>query len=466
MSEKKIYIYHTNDIHSNLTYWPRLANELVKKREMREQNGDFVLAFDIGDASDRVHPLTEATDGRAITSLLNEGKYDAVTIGNNEGITNSKAQLNQLYQDADFSVILMNLFDKETGERPQWAEAFKIYDTSWGDRIGVFGLTTPLYNTYDKLGWKVTNPVKETQEFFKQHHHKADFWILLSHLGIEVDRFLSKLFPIPLIIGAHSHHVLQAGEKVAASTLAGAGQFGQWLGEITIGRAHNKLSIEQTRLFNSEEDLQAVANEMAKSQFYTAYGHQLLQKETLASIPQTLKADWYGQSSLADIALEAIADFTGTEAALLNAGLFMADIPAGTVTADELHQTLPHPIRVMRCEMKGTHLIAFIQKMTEIDERMMTRPVRGYGFRGRVFGKMCMKGISICENKVYWQGKRVQANLNYQFAAIDYFSFLPIFDILNTYSKQEVIFPDFIRTVVGNYLAKEFPAQVNNIESE
>ena len=77
MSDEKVYIYHTNDIHSNLTYWPRIANELQEKRAIREEHGDFVLAFDMGDASDRVHPLTEATDGQAISELLNDGQYDA-----------------------------------------------------------------------------------------------------------------------------------------------------------------------------------------------------------------------------------------------------------------------------------------------------------------------------------------------------------------------------------------------------
>ncbi len=111
MSNEKLYIYHTNDIHSDLTYWPRLANELREKRTIREENGDMVLVFDLGDASDRFNPLTEATNDQAITRLLNQGYYDAVTIGNNEGITNTKVELNQLYNEANFSVILTNLFD-------------------------------------------------------------------------------------------------------------------------------------------------------------------------------------------------------------------------------------------------------------------------------------------------------------------------------------------------------------------
>ena len=46
--------------------------------------------FDIGDYVDRSHPFTEGTIGKGNTQLLNEAGYDAVTIGNNEGITMSK----------------------------------------------------------------------------------------------------------------------------------------------------------------------------------------------------------------------------------------------------------------------------------------------------------------------------------------------------------------------------------------
>src|SRR5699024_8589520 len=129
MPDEKVYIYHTNDIHSNLTFWPRIAQELQNKRAIHEQKGEDVFVFDIGDATDRVNPLTEATNGQAITELLNEGKYDGVTIGNNEGITNSKEELNHLYKKAKFPVILTNLFDLETEKYPEWATPYQVFKT-------------------------------------------------------------------------------------------------------------------------------------------------------------------------------------------------------------------------------------------------------------------------------------------------------------------------------------------------
>lgn len=457
MSNEKLYIYHTNDIHSDLTYWPRLANELREKRTIREENGDMVLAFDLGDASDRFNPLTEATNGQAITRLLNQGYYDAVTIGNNEGITNTKVELNQLYNEANFSVILTNLFDNETGKIPNWADPYKVYETPWGARIGVFGLTTPLYHTYDKLGWKVTNPMKQAQEFYKNHQHEADFWILLSHLGINEDRFLSKLLPIPLIIGAHTHHALHNGEIVAGTMLTGAGQFGNWLGEIVIGKEHDQMKVESVRLINTETDIDPVVNETAILQNYVNKGKKLLQKEELADIPKPFLHSWNEQNELAEITLDAIADFAGTDVVVLNAGLFMADIKSGVVTAIDLHQALPHPIRVMKCKIKGQHLVQFAKEIQRIDAKMINQPVKGFGFRGRVFGKMCLKGLSIENNEVKWLGQSIVKDKIYEVATIDYFSFLPFLNTLNAHSEQEFLFPEFLRTIVGNYLKKRFP---------
>ncbi len=460
MPNEKIYIYHTNDLHSDLTYWPRIAQELREKRMIREEHGDIVLAFDIGDASDRVHPLTEATNGQAITELLNEGNFDSVTIGNNEGITNSKEELNQLYDNANFQVVVTNLFDTETGQVPKWLAPYKIIETPAGKRIGVFGLTAPLTETYKQLGWEVTNPIQQTQQFFKAHQEEADFWILLSHLGLHEDRLLSKLFPIPLILGAHSHHVLLNGEKSGASTLAGAGQFGHWLGEIVISAGHGGLGIENVRLINTEKDIQSVNDEVAMVKEYQQHGHRLLRQKKIAHLSQDYPADWLQHTSLIELVLDAVADFVGTDAAILNAGLLMGDLKKGLVTADDLHRILPHPIRLMRCEIQGKYLQKLVEEIENIDVKMINRPVKGFGFRGKVFGKLCLKGMSIVRGQLLWNNQAIDSEKIYTIATIDYFSFLPFFDILNTYSTQETLFPDFLRIVVGNYLEKKFPVKI------
>lgn len=118
---EKITILHTNDIHSHFENWPRIRRFILRRREqLNKHPNTTVLTFDLGDAIDRAHPLTEVTNGKANVELLNQIHYDAVTIGNNEGLTNTHEQLNELYTDANFDVVLANILDSKTRQIPKW----------------------------------------------------------------------------------------------------------------------------------------------------------------------------------------------------------------------------------------------------------------------------------------------------------------------------------------------------------
>ena len=84
-----IHIYHTNDVHSHFENWPQINHFLSQRKQQAADNGEACFLFDIGDHIDRSHPFTEGTEGKGNNELLNEAGYDAVTIGNNEGITMS-----------------------------------------------------------------------------------------------------------------------------------------------------------------------------------------------------------------------------------------------------------------------------------------------------------------------------------------------------------------------------------------
>ncbi|MCB2621777.1 bifunctional metallophosphatase/5'-nucleotidase, partial [Listeria monocytogenes] len=75
---------------------------LKAKRTAADKEHQAALVFDIGDFLDRVHPLTEGTNGLANTALLNQLPYDVVTFGNNEGPTLAHEDLDKLYEHAVF----------------------------------------------------------------------------------------------------------------------------------------------------------------------------------------------------------------------------------------------------------------------------------------------------------------------------------------------------------------------------
>ncbi|MGO2223400.1 MAG: metallophosphoesterase, partial [Leuconostoc falkenbergense] len=185
-----IHILHTNDIHSHLENWPRIARFLHEKQMSYSE----AFTFDIGDAIDRLHPLTDASMGWANIELMNNCHYDGVTIGNNEGLVLSHEALNHLYDKANFDVLLANLKELPNDSQPKWAQKYKILTTDLGTKIGVLGLTVPYELTYPPLGWR-PHDVDDTLDYFLPIlRDKTDVVILLSHLGLPTDERLARKY--------------------------------------------------------------------------------------------------------------------------------------------------------------------------------------------------------------------------------------------------------------------------------
>src|SRR5690625_2105086 len=151
---EKIYFYYTNDLHSDFNYWPKIVNYFNESRKKRTKRGEPHFLVDIGDHIDRVHPSAEAFMGKGNVKLLNEAKYDLVTIGNNEGITLAHEDLFNLYDEADFDVVCSKLFSK-TNREPEWLNRIIYKQTDSNITIAFIGLTAAFNPFYNLLNWQV-----------------------------------------------------------------------------------------------------------------------------------------------------------------------------------------------------------------------------------------------------------------------------------------------------------------------
>lgn len=231
---EKLHIYHTNDLHSHFENWPAIVDYIQTQRQKHAAEHEEVLLFDIGDHVDRFHPVSEASFGKANVELLNRLHYDAVTIGNNEGITLPHQELDTLYDHAEFPVIVSNLYDMD-GNRPPWAQPYWIKTLKSGIAIAVLGVTVPYYPIYAQLDWKVTDAFESIAAVLKEVKGKADITILLSHLGILDDQQAAEAFPeIDLILGSHTHHLLEDGMMIDGVLLACAEKYGNYAGHVEI----------------------------------------------------------------------------------------------------------------------------------------------------------------------------------------------------------------------------------------
>ncbi|PKR83884.1 bifunctional metallophosphatase/5'-nucleotidase [Heyndrickxia camelliae] len=451
---EQVHIYHTNDIHSHFENWPKISSFLNKERKLYGYKADenFFL-FDIGDHADRWHPYTEGTLGKGNVRLLNELDYTAVTIGNNEGITLAHDELDTLYEDAAFDVLIANLFDR-SGKRPEWAIPSKIYNTKNGIKIGVVAVTAYFRKLYEILGWQLTEPIPELAKELQSLKQEADIIIVLSHLGIHDDEKIAILHPeIDVILGGHTHHVLPKGKVIAQTLLAAAGKHGNYVGAVTLelDTERKKILTKKARLFETKY-LPSPADELFEVSLLHEKGKKILET-FLVDIPEDLHTQWFEPSPLPKMLCEAINEWCHSDCALINAGLLLGDLNKGTVTRYDIHSILPHPINPCLIELSGTELKEILHQT--LDPKWPPFELKGLGFRGKVLGNFVYHNIHLDNDVFYINNQPLEEGQIYKLGTVDMYTFGHLFPILLN-AKKQYFMPEFIRDVMTWKLQKEF----------
>lgn len=474
----KLNILHTNDLHGHLENWPTIREYLKQQKALFEAKDEPVLLVDVGDALDSVHPLVESTQGEIMVDLFNEVGYDIVTIGNNEGLNFTNAQLDYLYSHASYDVTLANLLDSQTYNYPKWAQPL-LYRVIEGKRLAFIGLTAP-YATYTLNGYELIDPYDALEEQLRnisRSSETVDLIVVLSHLGISEDRMIAKMYPqIDLILGSHTHHVLTQGEEVYQSTLAASGRYGNYVGLVELEllpeqpKRHWKQATKKWKINCSVKTIEQLTSltGIAQTDYYENIGRQTLKQQPIASTPHGFSATALsGKHSFIEMALKALTEYTDTSLAILSSGLFLSDLPSVIVSNNDLHEALPHPMHIATLTFTGEHLVRLLEEMASQEEDLKFRMISGMGFRGKIFGELVMRGLRYDIERGEWlcQNAPIDDYRTYQIAIVDHYWFIPFFPTIAKYGSPRLLFPDFLRHVVADYLGKIYPL-VERIDEE
>ncbi|WP_080875126.1 bifunctional metallophosphatase/5'-nucleotidase [Oceanobacillus timonensis] len=463
MSEEKIYLYYTNDLHSNFEQWPRVAAFLKEKRGLREENKEAYFTVDIGDHVDRSHPVTEASDGLANVELLNEAGYDVVTLGNNEGITLSHQELYQLYDEADFQVVCSNLFSRDQFT-PFWLKRTLSLTTESGVRIGFFGLTAPFNAFYELLDWHVENEFDMIDRYLEELKKESDVIVLLSHLGISVDQEISRRYPdIDVIIGGHTHHLLEEGETVNRTLITAAGKHCYYAGEVELVWNHEKKKVvfkkaNAIRLQDSAKDLETEAHLQQLSEQANHYLNQVV-----ANVDQPLEVKWFAETPIIQSLTKVLGRWTNADISMLNAGVLLHSLPAGPITKGDIHRICPHPINPVLVDLRGDQIVETVR--AALSPAFTELKLKGFGFRGEILGKMIFSGIQVetafhrnggeYVKQVYTEdGYPIHPDKVYYVATADTFTFGQLLPEIARSAKKQYFVPEFLRDLL-TYAVKQ-----------
>ena len=453
---KRLYLYHSNDLHSHFQQWPKIISyfQNVRSRHFKYQESAFF--FDIGDHMDRANPITEATHGKANIELMNRAGYHDVTIGNNEGITLPHQSLNSLYEKATFNVLVANLFDHD-GNRPHWLKPYSIYSLDNGLKVGVIGVTVAFQTFYDLLGWEVKDPLMILPEVVKEVRQHADVVILLSHLGINDDeRVAEEIEGIDVILGGHTHHLFKHGAFRKGTLLAAAGKYGNYIGEVIL-----TIDIDKKEVINKEayvvsmesiQECKETTNQLVQLE---AASREILQEE-IVTLKEDLNLSWFEPSPVTDLLSEALKEWCDTEIAMVNAGVILEPLLKGKVTRADLHRICPHPINPCKVVLKGDELKEVI--LYAFTEKIQKLKFKGFGFRGEVMGRMIFSGIEVKTEKladgithvqdIKVLGEPIDIHKHYSIATLDMFTFGNLFPELTQAKEKQYFLPEMLRDIL------------------
>lgn len=259
-------LYHTNDFHNHLT-----EAQAARLRLLRESAEDEAVLLDAGDAIGAGN-ITFRPGGEPILERMSEAGYDAMTIGNREFHV-SRIGFQCKLSRARFPVLCANvraassapfsqvpesangvLIDEFTGNPKLPVRPYLLKELVSGRRIAVIGLTVPMV-TDRMLARKVSayvfdSPTEIARRLVPRlrEAYRPDLLVALTHIGLRRDRELAEAVGgIDLIIGGHSHDVLEQGERVGDTLIVTAGSWARFVGRVDVsytdGQLHGQLQM-------------------------------------------------------------------------------------------------------------------------------------------------------------------------------------------------------------------------------
>lgn len=218
-------LYHTSDLHDRRGFVPRL-------RELRAERPG--LLFDCGDSlrgSQTVYRKNEP-----IIAEIDAAGYDAQGIGNRE-FHYLFALLAARARRMHHPLVCSNLVDTRGRPLPFVPEVAFARD---GWKLRVFSLLVVQYpegSPWERvLGWRFRDPLETAAEIAATTPPDTTL-VVLSHLGLRMDRELARAVPrLDLILGGHSHDTLAAPDTSLGVPIVHAGPYGAFVSRTVLVR--------------------------------------------------------------------------------------------------------------------------------------------------------------------------------------------------------------------------------------
>lgn len=370
LNTKKLTLLHSNDLHGDflaenidmkLSGGISMLSGYVNKVRCEEENVLYVIAGDMLQGS----VIDSEYKGISTIEIMNLLAPDVASIGNHEA-DYGLAHLLFLERCARFPIVNANLFIKNPFTR--LFKSHEIIETD-GMKIMFIGIITEgilADMKKDMLGSfvNVEDAAREVGQICNAYRTTdIDFTILLTHIGFEEDKKLAALLDpdwgVDLIIGGHSHTVLEQPEQINGVLIAQVG-----VGTSQIGRFDIIIDTDRNAVDSFKWEVVPIISDYCPldkriEQTIMKYKEETDKKycRILCNFSHNLThPDRYCETEAGNLFADILQNALGVDIFLLGSGSIRKSEISAVLTFGELSETFPYDDKAVVICVTGSQL--------------------------------------------------------------------------------------------------------------
>lgn len=222
-------IYHSNDVHGH-------QRELAELVYIAKERDPEAIWLDSGDAligSNTVFRLHEP-----ILDFMREAGCVAMAMGNRE-FNYLRRVMAKRQKQRNFPLLCANLRDLRRNEL-YWKCGISLQICAGSEGkyslwiTGVTPVQYPVGHFWESVfGFRFLEPLEVIPPLIYEARDRGQIPLILSHLGLDVDKILAKSLPAgTVILGGHTHTVLTEPVEVNGCWIVQSGSYGRYMGRL------------------------------------------------------------------------------------------------------------------------------------------------------------------------------------------------------------------------------------------
>jgi len=414
--EKKLTILQLNDSHGYFEIHPELFWEGKKEvyrnvggyaristlfNQIREECSGAVIALDNGDT---IHGTFGAVKNRGeeLVHILNHLAFDGMTA--HWEFAYGPKQFDSIVDKLDYPMLAINCYKEKDGDL-----AYRPYTIIERNnlKIGVVGVAATIVDktmpVHFSEGLRFTLGKKELPVYIEElrEEEQVDLVVVLSHLGYPQELQLAEdIDGIDVLLSGHTHNRVYEAVIVNEAIIIQSGCHGSFIGRLDLKVSNKKIKAFKHELITVEEDIEPdpPVEDMIDRVFRS-------NRDTLDTIvgdtSTALNRSRVLESTMDNLLLDSIMDYSGAEIAFSNGWRYGAPVPPGHITMNDIWNIVPTNPLVSVCKLSSLELLKMMEE--NLEHTFSRNPYMQMG--GYV--KRCA-GINIYFKVENPEGKRIQ----------------------------------------------------------